>query len=573
MCSPRWPALLALWLPLAAAPALKLPFEYMVAPATESNQRNSEAAMLEYAGGSLMLAWNDFYSSTGSDWAPSRISAMISKDRGRGWGPRFILQQNIGRMNVMEPNLLRLESGKVLFLFLRKNSEADCLPMVRASTDGGHSFGPPTPLPIEPAPSYTCFNNDRAIQLRSGRILVPLYFTIDYRVDPHVRSRVYYSDDDGASWRPGQTILDVPDDKAGAQEPGVVELQNGDILLWVRTGKGKIYTARSTDRGETFTQPGPTAIDSPLSPQSIKRIPSTGDLLLVWNYSTTRRFPLAAAISRDDGRSWINFRNLDQDPAHTYAYTSIHFLKDRALFTYYAGPPSPAKGDNRWHLKLKAVPLNWFYDPNIIVALGDSVTWGVRPDASVTARDTFAAVLERSLAGFRAQVINAGIGGNTSAQMLARLDHDVLAYQPRAVIIMAGLNDAAYLDLNGAPIGAPRVSLAAYADNLTEIIRRVRAAGAQPILATPNPMTPRYPFAGKGWYRGKDINTAVALYAGAVRDLSRRFNVPLVDIYRDYTNWKGYQDTLPDGIHPDPGGHAFIARRLLPACTGALRRK
>ncbi|MCX6624300.1 MAG: sialidase family protein [Acidobacteria bacterium] len=305
------------------AGTLRQPFEYLVAPSTESNLRNSEGDVLEFRDGRLMLAWCDFFSPQGSDWAPSRISAMISKDRGRTWGGKFTLQENIGRMNVMEPDLLRLKSGKVLFLFCRKNSEADCRPMVRQSSDDGKTFTEPKPMPIEPAPSYTGFNHDRAIQLRDGRVLMPLFYTTDYRVDPHIRSRVYYSDDEGASWKPGRTILDVPDHPAGAQEPGVVELKDGRILLWMRTGKGKIYRAYSTDRGETFSEPEPTELDSPLSPQSIKRIPSTGDLLLVWNYSTKGRFPLTTAISRDEGRTWGNFHNLDQDPAHSYAYTSI----------------------------------------------------------------------------------------------------------------------------------------------------------------------------------------------------------------------------------------------------------
>ncbi|MCC7499445.1 MAG: exo-alpha-sialidase [Bryobacterales bacterium] len=558
---------------LTWAATLQQPFEYMVAPATDSNQRNSEADIHQFRDGSLLLAWTDFYTGQGSDWAPSRISAMTSRDGGRGWGPRFTLQENIGRMNVMEPDLLRLKSGKVLFLFARKNSEADCAPMVRISTDDGHTFGPPQPLPIDPAPSYTGFNHDRAIQLHSGRILMPLFFTTDYRVDPHIRSRVYYSDDDGANWHAGRTILDVPADKAGAQEPGVVELTDGSVLLWVRTGQGSVYRALSTDHGETFTQPETMNIESPLSPQSIKRIPTTGDLLLVWNYSATRRFPLTAAISHDDGRSWTQFRNLDQDPAHTYAYTSLTFLKDRALFTYYAGPPSRSSGGNRWNLKLKAVPPGWFYDPNVIVALGDSVTWGIRPDGSVKNSDTFVSVLERSLATLHAHVINAGVGGNNSAQMLARLDHDVLAYKPRLVMIMAGLNDASYVDPGPAPRREPRIPVPEYSRNLAEIIRRVRAAGSQALLVTPNPMTSRYPYVNFGWYQGKDINAALTGYVEAVRSLSREQRVPLVDIYRDYTTWKGYRDTLPDGIHPDRAGHAFIAGRLLPACSRLLRKK
>ena len=110
---------------------LKDPFEFLMAPSTESNRRNSEADMLVKKDGRIMLAWTEFYTSEGSDWGKARISAMHSKDGGRSWNDKFVLQENIGTMNVMEPDLLRLRSGKVAFAFVRKNSEGDCRPMFR----------------------------------------------------------------------------------------------------------------------------------------------------------------------------------------------------------------------------------------------------------------------------------------------------------------------------------------------------------------------------------------------------------------------------------------------------------
>ncbi|HWQ54994.1 MAG TPA: sialidase family protein [Bryobacteraceae bacterium] len=336
-------------------------FEFLVAPAGPGNQRNSEADILPLKDGRLLLAWIEFYSDKNSDWAPGRISAMYSRDRGRTWGDKFVLQENIGDMNVMEPDLLRLKSGKILFIFARKNSEGDCQPFVRISNDDAKTFSPPKAMPIDPHPSYTGFNHDRAIQLRSGRILMPLFYTKDYRIDKRIRSRVYYSDDEGATWLPSKTIVDVEESKPGAQEPGVVELKDGRVMMWIRAGTGHIHRCYSSDRGETWSTPEAMELASPLSPQSIKRIPSTGDLLLVWNNSPKDRFPLTTAISRDEGRTWENIRNLDEDPAHTYAYTSIEFVRDRVLFTYYAGPPAGKREGPLWSLKLKSVPVKWLY--------------------------------------------------------------------------------------------------------------------------------------------------------------------------------------------------------------------
>ena len=326
------------------------------APAVPGNMRNSEADALVLRDGRLLLAWTEFLGDGKSDWTEARLSARISSDQGTTWGERFTLQENIGRMNVMEPDLLRLKSGKVLFLFARKNSEADCAPMVRISKDDAKTFSPPVPMRITPAPSYTGFNHDRAIQLRSGRVLMPLFFTTDYRVDPHIRSRIYYSDDEGASWKPSETVLDLPQSKAGAQEPGVIELNDGRVMVWVRTDLGRIYRAYSRDKGKTFSELHPIAgVESPRSPQSIKRHPKTGDLVLFWNNSPKERTPLSTAVSRDEGLTWTHQRVLDETPGETFAYTSVEWLRERVFVSYYAAGPAGIS------LRVKTLPLSWFY--------------------------------------------------------------------------------------------------------------------------------------------------------------------------------------------------------------------
>lgn len=341
-----------LFLLVAGVAALAADF----APAVPGNMRNSEADALLLRDGRLLFAWTEFLGDGKSDWTGARLSARISSDRGATWGERFTLQENIGAMNVMEPDLLRLKSGKVLFLFARKNSPADCAPMVRISKDDAKTFSPPVPMTITPSPSYTGFNHDRAIQLRGGRVLMPLFFTTDYRVDPHIRSRIYYSDDEGASWKPSETILELPQSKAGAQEPGVIELNDGRVMVWVRTDLGRIYRAYSRDKGKTFSELQPIAgVESPRSPQSMKRHPRTGDLVLVWNNSPKERTPLSTAVSRDEGLTWTHRKVLDDTPGETFAYTSLEWLRDGVFLSYYAAGPAGIS------LRVKTLPLSWFY--------------------------------------------------------------------------------------------------------------------------------------------------------------------------------------------------------------------
>lgn len=79
--------------------------------------------------------------------------------------------------------------------------------------------------------------------------------------------------------------------------------------------------------------------------------------------------------------------------------------------------------------------------PLTIVALGSSSTEGAgatRPDRSYPSR--LAALLRAEFPSATIRVINRGVGGELAAQMLARLDRDVLAEKPDLVIWQLGTN-------------------------------------------------------------------------------------------------------------------------------------
>ena len=201
----------------------------------------------------------------------------------------------------------------------------------------------------------------------------------------------------------------------------------------------------------------------------------------------------------------------------------------------------------------------------VVVALGDSVTVGVRRDGSVLADQTFVALLERELRKTYpdARVINSGIGGNTSSQMLARLDQDVLWRHPQVTLVMTGLNDAEYIDPGPVLRDEPRVALNVFADTLRQIIRRVREAGGQVLLLTPNPMTGKYPYASQGYYKEHDIS-ALESYAASIRSVALETHTDLVDVYAAWIQIPDYERFLPDGVHPNREGHRRIAELILP---------
>jgi hypothetical protein len=91
-------------------------------------------------------------------------------------------------------------------------------------------------------------------------------------------------------------------------------------------------------------------------------------------------------------------------------------------------------------------------DQNAIVFVGDSITEGWK-------------TLERDFAGLEVPVVNRGIGGDTTPNLVYRLEEDVLSLHPRALVILIGTND---LGEHTAP--------AQIADNLRVLHQKIRAA-------------------------------------------------------------------------------------------------
>ena len=91
-----------------------------------------------------------------------------------------------------------------------------------------------------------------------------------------------------------------------------------------------------------------------------------------------------------------------------------------------------------------------------------------------------------------AQVVNRGIGGETTAQCLLRLDRDVLALNPDVVVLQLGINDLKTIGLF--PDREDEI-VADCRRNLREIVRRVEEAGARPVVLT------IFPVGQVGWLR------------------------------------------------------------------------
>jgi Neuraminidase (sialidase) len=305
----------------------------------------------------------------GADHAAAHLASRVSADGGLTWSDRDEPVPAVqGKQNTMSVSLLRLKSGNVALFYLVKHGWDDCRAYVQTSGDEGKTWDPARLC--MPDKGYFVVNNDRVIQLASGRIVIPAAWHMPIEgkpFNPRATAVCFLSDDDGKTWRRSREVVAPPEKgNSGLQEPLVAELKDGRLMMLSRTDLGSQYRCHSADGGETWSAAGPTDIHSPLSPASLERIPSTGDLLLVWNDHSNidpslrgKRTPLAAAVSRDEGRTWSKPKVIESNPDGWFCYTAIHFTGDDVLLAYCAGK---GRVDGLNTTRIRSAPVSWLYE-------------------------------------------------------------------------------------------------------------------------------------------------------------------------------------------------------------------
>jgi hypothetical protein len=345
-------------------------------PSAGGVYRWSEAALLNLDGKEHLMMLVTAFGHGGHDHTAANILEFHSRDGGLTWTPlkeAKVFQKNIGTQNVMSPTLLRLDNGDILFFFMVKNPPTltDTGPWMRRSTDSGKTWSEPVRLPYRgyggPAPN-------RAIQHSSGRIILPCWVSMDKLGSTHAYS--FYSDDRGKTWKQSPLIT-TPKGSTGrrtnpaAEEPAVIELKDGRLMMLVRCYLKSIFVSYSSDRGATWSQPASSGIPSPGSMPLIKRLPDN-NILLIWNYAPIERiegpFPrtqITAAVSTDDGKNFSSVRLLDGSTDFTgpknapkITMATVEYSGDRAVIVYSKSMTSK----NAYDWRLQVVPIKWFYE-------------------------------------------------------------------------------------------------------------------------------------------------------------------------------------------------------------------
>lgn len=177
-----------------------------------------------------------------------------------------------------------------------------------------------------------------------------------------------------------------------------------------------------------------------------------------------------------------------------------------------------------------------------IVFVGDSIVKGT-DYGGVTPAQCFAAKIGAAAGYVATDVFNAGVGGNTSGDVLARMQSDVIARTPSVCVVLCGIND-----------WAKGVGASQYQANLNSILDILGQNGIKAVLISSN------------LQRGSTTDIAgFQSYLKALDAVAVARKVPYIDLYRevsaaylymDAATWSGlYADGV---VHLSVAGHQFV---------------
>lgn len=192
--------------------------------------------------------------------------------------------------------------------------------------------------------------------------------------------------------------------------------------------------------------------------------------------------------------------------------------------------------------------------PKKIIFFGDSITeMGVKPGGYVD-------LVSKALNPSAYEVTGAGVGGNKVYDLYLRMEADVLNKKPDLVVIYIGVNDVWHKQTSHTGTDQDK-----FVKFYQALISKIQANGAKVVLCTPAVI-------GEKKNGGNEMDAELDKFAGSIRELSAKNNLPLCDLRKLFTAYdlqhnstdaeKGVLTT--DGVHLNDKGNRMLADALLP---------
>lgn len=176
-----------------------------------------------------------------------------------------------------------------------------------------------------------------------------------------------------------------------------------------------------------------------------------------------------------------------------------------------------------------------------IVCIGDSTTFGF----PYGPQESWVKMLENEIEG---EIINQGINGDTTTNMLKRFDRAVLPYRPDYVIITGGINDVVASE-----------SLDRIHYNLVQMVEIARENNIKPIIGLPTAVD------FKPWER------ILQRLRDKLIEYASKNEIDVINFAQAFFNSNGTINTtllLDDGGHPTREGYKQMFRQIDVAIFG-----
>jgi len=290
-----------------------------------------------------MLAYCESRKNKGGDWDPIDILMRRSSDQGATWTPP---QRLTGNAEKTFNNPLAIcdrekfgagESPAVHFLY--------CVDYARCfylrSDDDGKTFTDP----VDITSAFEAFKKEyswnviatgptHGIQLRSGRLLVPVWLSTGGKSHHPSVVATIYSDDHGKTWQAGAIAIPNSAECPNPNETVAVELADGRVMLNARneSPKQRRVTVISADGVSKWSAPAfDEGLFEPICNASLVRVTPAADggkpLLLFANPNSAgdpvirkgkpgigqwhTRKNVTVRLSEDEGKTWNKSRVID----------------------------------------------------------------------------------------------------------------------------------------------------------------------------------------------------------------------------------------------------------------------
>lgn len=193
-----------------------------------------------------------------------------------------------------------------------------------------------------------------------------------------------------------------------------------------------------------------------------------------------------------------------------------------------------------------------------IVFFGDSITQaGVAEGGYI--QQMQATLQQRGLAN-QYELVGAGIGGNKVYDLYLRMEDDVLAKSPDAVVIWIGVNDVWH---KSSGTGTDADKFERFYD---AIIKKLQAKNIKVFVATPAAIGERTDFTNP---QDGDLNR----YAAIIRKIAAKHNVGLIDLRKAFLDYNVKHNSenkesgilTTDRVHLNAAGNNLVAEKMLEA--------